>query len=569
MLAYKQLAKQLMRNKVYIIFLIILTMLTSLSFYFGMFSVDGNMKTLNSLTSLTENQQLYKNALISNTVLIYNFLISLTGLTAFVFVMFFYRFFRSNKKQIGCLKSLGFKDRFLRLFFVISTAVISAIGTVSGLTGGYFLSDILINANMKTYQVSGLVKEVSTINLAVGFGTSTFVFCATAFLCYSFVSVKETGALVYGGTNHNNFSIFLKSANKISNIIPLKNKFPYRIALRKPISLLLLFTAVMSFSVCMILGNSLNISSMKVFKSQTIGHNYEYETKFSEYQTEPLPNNVISYLDAQITLKVNDYDIEQTMIGLYNLNELYELQNINGDRLSIPLCGTVYINPGLKETYGVNIGDTLKINVLGTVQEFTVTDIAFNAKSSSIYINAGELSDIMGINGDAYNGILSIEKINKGFSTSKAQRTDDLNRNAVSNNVSGMINQLIGCIVGAILIFLALYINFQDNIHDAMILHLMGYRIKNIRKIFVGAYTPIAWTAFFLTLIPSILLAVSIQKSLSISTNDYMPFGTNIIVILTVFIILNIICLIMQVMFGFGIKCTVKKEKITEMIYSE
>lgn len=569
MLAYKQLAKQLMRNKVYIIFLIILTMLTSLSFYFGMFSVDGNMKTLNSLTSLTENQQLYKNALISNTVLIYNFLISLTGLTAFVFVMFFYRFFRSNKKQIGCLKSLGFKDRFLRLFFVISTAVISAIGTVSGLTGGYFLSDILINANMKTYQVSGLVKEVSPINLAVGFGTSTFVFCATAFLCYSFVSGKETGALVYGGTNHNNFSIFLKSANKISNIIPLKNKFPYRIALRKPISLLLLFTAVMSFSVCMILGNSLNISSMKVFKSQTIGHNYEYETKFSEYQTEPLPNNVISYLDAQITLKVNDYDIEQTMIGLYNLNELYELQNINGDRLSIPLCGTVYINPGLKETYGVNIGDTLKINVLGTVQEFTVTDIAFNAKSSSIYINAGELSDIMGINGDAYNGILSIEKINKGFSTSKAQRTDDLNRNAVSNNVSGMINQLIGCIVGAILIFLALYINFQDNIHDAMILHLMGYRIKNIRKIFVGAYTPIAWTAFFLTLIPSILLAVSIQKSLSISTNDYMPFGTNIIVILTVFIILNIICLIMQVMFGFGIKCTVKKEKITEMIYSE
>lgn len=569
MLAYKQLAKQLMRNKVYIIFLLILTMLTSLSFYFGMFSVDGNMKTLNSLASMTENQQLYKNALISNTFLIYNFLISLTGLTAFVFVMFFYRFFRSNKKQIGCLKSLGYKDRFLRLFFVIFTAVISAIGTVSGLTGGYFLSDILINANMKTYQVSGLVKEVSPINLAVGFGTSTFVFCATAFLCYSFVSGKETGALVYGGTNHNNFSIFLKSANKISNIIPLKNKFPYRIALRKPISLLLLFTAVMSFSVCMILGNSLNISSMKVFKSQTIGHNYEYETKFSEYQTEPLQNNVISYLDTQLTLKVNDHDIEQTIIGLYNLNELYELQNIYEDRLSIPPCGTVYINPGLKEVYGVNIGDTLKINVMGTVRELTVTDIAFNAKSSSIYINASELSDIMGIDDGAYNGILSIEKINKGFSTSKAQRTDDLNRNAVSNNVSGMINQVIGCIVGAILIFLALYINFQDNIHDAMILHLMGYKIKNIRKIFVGAYTPIAWTAFFLTLIPSILLAGSIQKSLSVSTNDYMPFGTNIIVILTVFIILNIICLIMQVMFGFGIKCTVKKEKITEMIYSE
>jgi len=37
-----------------------------------------------------------------------------------------------------------------------------------------------------------------------------------------------------------------------------------------------------------------------------------------------------------------------------------------------------------------------------------------------------------------------------------------------------------------------------------------------------------------LSIAPGILRASSIQKSLSILTNDYMPFGTNIIVVLNI-----------------------------------
>lgn len=569
MLAYKQLAKQLMRNKVFIALLLLLTMLTSLSFFFGIFSIDGNMKALNLLDTLTENQQLYKNALNSNTFLIYNFFISVSGLTAFVFVMFFYRFCRSNKKQIGCLKSLGFKDSALRLCFVVFVAIVSIIGAVLGLIGGYFLSDVLINANMRTYLVTGLVKEVSLLSLAVGLGASTFIFCVTAFLCYSFVRGKEPGVLIAGNSNHARFSSLLRVANGISRIIPVKNKFPYRIALRKPIAVLLVFIAVMSFSVFMIIGRSLNISSQKVFESQTIGHSYEYDTKYAEYQITPLPESVMLYLDSPSTLIVDNHDIEQTIIGLYNLNDVYELQNINGDRLSMLKSGTVYINPGLCETYGVSIGDTLIVDVLGTAQSFTVIDIAANAKSTSIYINANELSEILGVPDGAYNGVLSMEKMNDGVAVSKAQRIDDLNRNAVSNNISGVINQVIGGILGAILIFLALYVNFQDNTRDMLILHMMGYRTKHIRKLLIDVYMPIIWTAFLITLAPSILLARSIQKSLSISTDDYMPFGTNIIVVLIVFVILNIIYWLVQAMFGLGIRRTIVKEEISAFIYAE
>lgn len=568
-LAYKQLSKQMIQNRIFVVLLLFLTMLTSLSFYFVIFSIDGNMAMLNTLTALTENQQLYKNALNANTSLAYTFFISTVGLTSFVFVLYFYRFYRANKKQIGCLKSLGFKDSSLCAGLVIFVAALSEIGAILGLIGGYFLSDVLIHANADTYSVTGLVKNISPSSLFIGLVVSTAVFCLVTFFCYAFVRGKEPGVLIAGNQNHASLALSLRAANCISSMVPTKNKLTLRIAFRKPLSIFLIVVAVMSFSICIILGRSLNISSQKVFTSQTIGHNYEYDTRYSEYQTAPTSENVISYLDNMVRFSINGYEIEQTATGLYTLNNVYKLQNTKGEMLSVPKAGEVYINPGLHEIYGLNIGDRLVADLAGVRLEVTVADIAANAKSANIYVNADELSKALNVSKGAYNGILSMKKMNGGASTIKEQRIEALNRNAVSSNVSAVINQSIGGLMGAILIFLALYASFVDNTHDMLILHLMGYRTKHIRKMLIDVYMPIVWTVFFLTLAPSIWLARSIQKSLSISTNDYMPFGMSIAVIMLIFVGLSMIYWLVQALFGLGMKQIIAKEEIAEFIYEE
>ena len=186
-LLYKQLAKQMGRNKVFAALLLILTCLTSLSFFFVKFSVDGNMARLAAMDSLSENQIKYKEALLYNTRLAYVLLFVMVMLTAFVFLMFFYRFFRSERKQIGCLKALGFTDSDLCTFFIIFTAGISAAGAAAGMFCGYFLSEILIQANEKTCSVSGLIRAVTPVSAAVGLLGSTMIFCLTAFLSYFFI----------------------------------------------------------------------------------------------------------------------------------------------------------------------------------------------------------------------------------------------------------------------------------------------------------------------------------------------------------------------------------------------
>lgn len=576
-LAYKQLTKQIASNKIFVTLLLLLTILTSLSFFFVKFSIDGNMEALNSLPSLSENQGLYKVALNSNTALANMFFLSLTSLTAFVFVMFFYRFFRENRKQIGCLRSLGYKDSFLRLFFVIFTAILSVIGSLLGLMGGYFLSNILIQANIRTYAVTGLIKGVNAFSFCIGVIASTIIFSLVTFFCYYFIKGKEVGELLAGKETRNRLSHTLKAANRVAGMIPTKNKLPLRIALRKPVAVFMILVAVMSFNVCMILGYSLNLSSKNVFASQTIGHNYEYDSHFTEYHKEHLSIDAMTYLDNSATLFVNEQEINQTIVGFNNpgqenlpansscMNSIYKIQDNKGRQLSTPGKGLIYVNPGLAEVYDVAIGDVLTIDISDTRHNFTVTGIAENAKSACVYVNAEELAEILNIPSGEYNGILSMDKVTDCDKIiSKDQRIETLKRNAVSSKNSGVINQVIGCVVGAILIFLALLINFQDNTRDILILNMIGYRIKAIRKLLLDVYLPIVLFFFVISIFPSILTAKAIQKSLSISTGDYMPFGTNIIVIFIVFASLNIIYWIVKSISILGVRRVIAKEEISE-----
>lgn len=567
-LVYKQLWKQIVKDKIFLSLLLLLTMLTSLSFFFAIFSIDGNRQALNKLDKLTEHQLLYQNALNSNSVLAYSFLASLIGLSALVFIMFFYRFFRANKKQIGCIKALGYKDNALQGFFVVFTAVLSICGAFLGLIGGYYLSAVLINANTKTYAVTGLVKGIHGTNLIMGLAAPAAAFCVVAALCYGFVRNKETGFLIAGNSEQSRFSYTLKIADRMSRLAPASRRFPLRIALRKPLAVLLLITAVMAFSVCVILGQSLNLSSAKIFEMQTTGHHYNFDIRYSEYKTTPLPSDTMAYLDSPADVFIGNNQLDRNAIGLYSTNRIYALTNEAGKMLPVPTENRTYINPEVSEIYGIGVGDTLVVGIAGKRQKFVVDDIAVNANAKCFYLNGQQLSEILGIQAGAYNGVFSLEQMQGSDIITKEQRIEDLKRNATSNQVSGVINQSVGVIIGAVLIFLALYINFQDNTHDILILTMMGYRIKTIRKMLVDVYLPVLWTAFFVTLIPSILSAKSIQQSLSISTNDYMPFGINFIFIALSFLAISLIYCCVQFIFSLWIKNLIAKKELTEIVYS-
>lgn len=150
-----------------------------------------------------------------------------------------------------------------------------------------------------------------------------------------------------------------------------------------------------------------------------------------------------------------------------------------------------------------------------------ISGIAFNAKAGCVYVSMDELSEVLSLSAGSYTGIL---------------------------------------------LFLALLLNFQDSTQDILILHLMEYEVKSIRKMMIDIYRPILWLSFLLTLLPVVQIVKAILKSLSQQIDDYMPFQTNVLVIAGVFILLNAIYFLVQGTFNLGIGQIIKKENISDYV---
>ncbi len=565
-LCVKQLTREIFKNKIFIVLMILLSVFTSFLYFFVHFSIDGNMRWLDALPTLNENQLLYRNGLVSNTILALNMLAALTVLTGFVFTMFFSRFFKIGGKQLGCLKSLGFKDAMLRGFFVTFTATLSLMGGLIGLGGGYFASDVLIEASKQSYLVTGLMKGLNAQSFVVGLFVPTVVFCFLTFLTYYLIHGKETGLLLAGVSNKTNYTSQLRFANKISGLFPEKNRLSIRLALRKPIAALLIVISVMSFAVMFIMAYSLTLSSQKVFESQTVGHHYLFDTHFDTPQHLDISSNTsLPYLDTSGAVEGKNASIQRTVAGLEENRFVYELLDTDGNSVALPKQGEVVISSELQEIYGFQLGDQVTITVHKTQSNMTISGFAFNAKSNWVYVSKNELSEMLGVPMEFNTGILSMEnEFKDGTVITNEQKLDALQRSSVSNRSSAIINQAIGCIVGCILLYLALLLNIQDSTRDILILHLMGYKTKIITKMLIDIYKPILLLSFVLTLWPAIQIVKRILKSLSMQIGDYMPFQTNVFVIAGIFVLLSVLYFLVLATFNRGITKIIHGENMAD-----
>ena len=554
-LLLKNNVKQILDNKVFVGLLGLLSFLTSLSYFFVKFSIDGNLEKLEQLASLRENQILYKNALLSNTTLANIFLLSTCLLTAFVFAMFFYRFYRTNKTKIGCLKALGYKDREISVCFALFTFFISLVGGLIGILGGYFLSEVLVSAYKRSYAVTDLVKYVNPKSVICGIGIPIVVYLVVTCLCYKMIRGKEPGVLMSGRTPFKKLGPAFRINDFIVKHLPVKEKFPYRIALRKPVAVLMIFMGILVFNVCMILGQSLNKSSRKVMDSQMAGRTYAYDLQLEEITSQKVPENAVAYLTADVEVRIENEQLEQNIVGISGENDFFHLIDEKKNILSLPQKGEVYIHPGLAELYGVKEGDTLTILQNGAKKALTVMAVASNAEKDSIYCNMEELQAFLNCEDGSYNGLWSAEKAEgTGKIISWEQRVEALERDSVSGKVSAVINQVTGAIVGMILLFLSLFLNFQDNKKDMQILRLIGYQDKEIGHIFVDVYWKIVVVFFVIAVLPGILIARAIQRILSFSIGDYMPFCMNPGVVVVLFLVLSVLYILVRTIFSREVK---------------
>ncbi len=321
------------------------------------------------------------------------------------------------------------------------------------------------------------------------------------------------------------------------------------------------------FTVMLVFGWSLTQSSETVYTTQTAGHHYQFEASFTAPRSERETGDALYYLGFEGTVLHDGDEIEQTVFGMDENDAMLALSDTDGAELGLPDAGNCYVSVGFSELYGVGAGQAVTFRTAdGTQLTWTVEAVAYNAKTKTVIVPRERLAAELLLDAQSYNGVLSAQNLYPDADkvTDRAAREDALARDKVSNAASALICQSIGLVAGIVLTFLALFIAFQDGVKDMLIMDNLGYRRREIKRLLINVFLPILIIGFIVTAFPSVLIAKAVQISLARQMGDYMPFATNIWVLLVGFVAIIAVYWLTQLFFALGVKHITKKKGILE-----
>ena len=455
-----------------------------------------------------------------------------------------------NRVQLAQLMSLGFSFSSVLASYALLICGLSLISSLIGLVLGFWGSDILLSANSQTYLVQGLSKGLSLQSVMTGILFLSLFLGALTYLAG--LTVRKTDlALMMKQTDGK--SIRPGLMEKLIQKLPMKHKFKFKLTLNHFSTLGLLLIAIVTFSIMFVLSLSLTFSSSKILESQREGRHYSYEVSYDNYRKEEAESasdsDSVTYLRYDVDLKIKGEAIAYQALSLTSQNDLFQLIGSKGEILD-PTQG-VFVNPELRENYGLKVGDTLELRVKGKRHLIKIAGFAENADLKTIYIPKDQASAMVDETHDIFNGRLTNKPQEKGEGKVRSleEKLSAVQRSQTANKASAIINQSIGVITGCLLIYLAVFIGLNGNMKTLLMFDLLGYEEREVYRILLNPYIVISNLLFLLTLPVAIYAARNVQIMTSLQTGDYMPFQLNWITFVYMFVILNALCFIIRFLF--------------------
>ena len=548
-LLFKYLSRDFFAKRTMVAILSLIIIFTSFMYFFVHFAIDANLLRLGG-EQLSGNEANYFTALKSNQLLIRNITVAMVAIFSLILFLFIRGTLQRNRVQLAQLMSLGFSFSSVLASYALLICGLSLISSLIGLVLGFWGSDILLSANSQTYLVQGLSKGLSLQSVMTGILFLSLFLGALTYLAG--LTVRKTDlALMMKQTDGK--SIRPGLMEKLIQKLPMKHKFKFKLTLNHFSTLGLLLIAIVTFSIMFVLSLSLTFSSSKILESQREGRHYSYEVSYDNYRKEEAESasdsDSVTYLRYDVDLKIKGEAIAYQALSLTSQNDLFQLIGSKGEILD-PTQG-VFVNPELRENYGLKVGDTLELRVKGKRHLIKIAGFAENADLKTIYIPKDQASVMVDETNDIFNGRLTNKPQEKGEGKVRSleEKLSAVQRSQTANKASAIINQSIGVITGCLLIYLAVFIGLNGNMKTLLMFDLLGYEEREVYRILLNPYIVISNLLFLLTLPVAIYAARNIQIMTSLQTGDYMPFQLNWMTFVYMFVILNALCFIIRFLF--------------------
>lgn len=533
--------KSLRAMRPHVVVLFLLNFLSAFMFYFVAISVDGNVRILRNKALLGPVEKEFLVSLESNRTLAFSFLIMLTLIACFVHFMFDRQYDMFHKKEIGCFIACGYSPVMMALVIFLITVCFAGAAHLCGLCLGWFASDVLLNHYKDAYALAHIGKGLDIGNFVFALIYSTILPAVPALPVIMKNRSQDTAELLNGNGKRADIHI-----GKLIRVFTKHTGFSLRLALRKPFQLLMSFGAVGLFIMLFMMSISLNLSSSYVQKTQMAGRSYAYDVSFQSLQTAEYLSGGDTYLKMQLDICPGNGTVGVTAMGIEQDSRFISLANKNGGSVMDIPEDCVVVSQALSELYGIKQDMVLPILLDDKQIPFQVCGIAENGENFMIYMSKDSLEALLGLPDGSFNGIYTDRP--DDFPADEAvevqsmsDREAELDKNNVSNRMSAVICQILGCVIGCMLIYLTILLKFQEDTKNIFIMDMLGYSSKQINRMFISVYGPVLNIAFILLLLPAAQICKAIHRSLSLATNDYIPFRWNAYLILAVWLLLNLL----------------------------
>lgn len=415
-------------------------------------------------------------------VMAYVFLVTLPLITVALISIIIGRKVKNEQKMIGTLTALGYKKSQLVRHYAI-------LAMIPGVAGGILVT-IITKILQQPYGELGLadyepmpVKFRLPIFAAIlGIVIPTLLYALAAIKKVNKLLKKDTVTLLNGNADE------LKKTKRVmvNSKSKVKNKFAVRSLLGNPGRTFVVFLGAALGAFIITIGFTF-IDTFNNIVDNGMGNigTFKYEYILNSLETK-------EYDDAE-ELIVGNYEYKDATFSLMGADSDVSLMNTNTkDGKKVDLDKGFYISNVMAYAYKIKAGDTVKFKNPYTMEEYSVVieGIIDNDSQKLILGRNDKVREIMGIEDEVYNCLLSKEKLDIGDKVSKTITSDDIKEQmqTVMDEMGSIIYALI--IIGAIICVSALYVSVNmlltENRHNISMLKVLGLTDKEINRMVIN-----------------------------------------------------------------------------------
>lgn len=406
------------------------------------------------------------------------------------------RVVKKQRIQIGTLKALGFRKSKIAKHYIGYGFYVSLLASIAALIAGPLLiGRFFIGMEMKYFEVPNGRAVVDLSSFLIAIIVVMIISLVTYFTTKSVLKEKPAETLRAKMPNVKNKSLSITSKG-IFKKMKLESKWNLRDILRNKARTFMGIAGISGCTMILVCAFGL-LDTMNNFISWQFEdlYNFKYKLTLKENITEDQYNKLISeYSDNTsytIGIETKIDKIEANTIFVTDANDYVRFTDKNGKYIKLKDDG-IYITEKMAKNENLKIGDTIKWHVYGDKKyyETKIVGLDRNPQNQNIKMTKKYLEKIgIEYKTDTIYTNKDLTHVKEIDGVELIQNKDNIKdgMNNMLNTMKSMIILLISiaAILGAVIIYNLGILSFTEKQYQFATLKVLGFKDKQIKKIYV------------------------------------------------------------------------------------